>query len=444
MRVLWNGLAFSAGLGCVAAAWFGRAPFWSEARPWPLLLVLVFASFIVGLWWVFRRREQGIRRGGFELGVEWAAVLVAAFSAVVALGVEAQFRLASWRVTNADPAALERVGRHVMTGYRDPAFVRGLIERRAIAGIFVTRRNVGERSVEAIAAEIAGFQAIRARQGLPPLWVATDQEGGGVSRLSPPLTRLPVLAETVRSAMTDAARTKAVDDYAATHGRELASVGVNLNFAPVVDLDHGVRNPGDAFSRIWERAISRDPAIVADVAGRYCDGLARHGVHCTLKDFPGLGRVFEDTHRSAGRLDASVAELEASDWIPFRQVMGRPGNFVMVAHVVLGGFHPSSVVSTSSEVVGGLVRERWHHDGPLITDDMCMGPIYFGWDGIGGAAVRSLGAGVDMLLVSWDGDQVYRVLAALIDADRGGTEFRAKLDASAARLERARGEIVKR
>ena len=262
--------------------------------------------------------------------------------------------------------------------------------------------------------------------------------------MSPPLTRLPVLASVVGAAASKAERDKAVDAYADTHGRELASVGVNLNFAPVVDLDHGVRNPGDAFTRIGERAISSDPETVADVADRYCTGLARHGVHCTLKHFPGLGRVHEDTHRSAGRLDANAAELEASDWIPFRRTLGRSGSFVMTAHVVPRDTRQQRVVTTSEEIVGGLLRGQWGYDGPIVTDDMCMGPIYFGWPGIGGAAVQSLWAGVDMLLVSWDSDQVYPVLAALLSADRRGTFNDGRLQLSAARLDRARKAVRER
>ena len=82
---------------------------------------------------------------------------------------------------------------------------------------------------------------------------------------------------------------------------------MNLNFAPVVDLNHGVVNPEDRLSRISSRAISADPAVVTEVAGLYCLTLKLTGVHCTLKHFPGLGRVYEDTHRVTAELVRAAA-----------------------------------------------------------------------------------------------------------------------------------------
>ena len=199
-------------------------------------------------------------------------------------------------------------------------------------------------------------------------------------------------------------------------------LGVNLNFAPVVDLDFGMRNPNDAFTRISDRAIAADPAVVADVAGWYCDGLAAHGVRCTLKHFPGLGRVFADTHRSEGVLDTPLGDLEKADWVPFRRLLGRAGSLVMVGHVRLSALDPNHPVSLSRPAITDLLRGAWGYDGLIITDDLCMGAIYSRSEGIGRASLRALNAGVDLLLVSWDGEQVYPVLAALLAA-------RADLDA---------------
>jgi beta-N-acetylhexosaminidase len=289
-----------------------------------------------------------------------------------------------------------------------------------------------------VAREIAEFQAIRARQGLAPLWVATDQEGGGVSRLSPPLDQQPPLSAVHRGLHGEAGR-RAVTAYAEQQGRGLASLGVNVNFAPVIDLDFGVRNPNDAYTRISDRAIAADPAVVSEVAGWYCDGLAAQGVRCTLKHFPGLGRVFEDTHHSEGVLDVSLGDLERMDWVPFRRLLGRADSLVMVGHVRLTALDASQPVSTSRQAVAGLIRGTWRYDGLVITDDLCMGAIYSGPGGIEQSGVRALNAGVDLLLVSWDGEQVYPLLAALL-------QRRSELDAvalkqSSARLHAAQAKL---
>jgi beta-N-acetylhexosaminidase len=402
-------------------------------RAW-LLIVLIAIPLAVAAnslgWrkWSARTASERIDLVPFAMGT--AALLVV-------LGVEARFQHARWSVLSAPPEERERVGRHVIVGYRDAAFVRVLVERRVIAGIFLTDRNVAQRDVADIAREIAELQAIRARQGLAPLWVATDQEGGIVSRLSPPLDRQPALSVVVRN--TDDRRA-AVAAYAAEQGRGLARLGINLNFAPVVDLDFGVRNPNDAYTRISRRAIAADPAVVADVAGWYCDELAVHRVRCTLKHFPGLGRVFADTHHTEGVLDASVGDLEKTDWVPFRRLLGRAGSLVMVGHVRLTALDPDNPVSVSRPAITDLMRGAWGYDGLIVSDDLCMGAIYYRGEGIGRAGLRALNAGVDLLLMSWDGEQVYPVLAALLAA-------RADLDAatlarSADRLRRAQPAVA--
>src|SRR5262249_12543824 len=162
------------------------------------------------------------------------------------------------------------------------------------------------------------------------LWIATDQEGGAVSRLSPPLPRQPAIAS-VAAAQADAtARNTAAHAYGLAQGRALAGLGINLNFAPVVDLNKNLVNPNDRYTRIRERAISADPAVVTEVAQSYCLGLVDAGVRCTLKHFPGLGGVFEDTHLEAGHLRAATEELARADWIPFRALMAG-GAFAMLS-----------------------------------------------------------------------------------------------------------------
>src|SRR5207249_5162612 len=120
-----------------------------------------------------------------------------------------------YAVLHADPALLERLGRHVVVGYRDIDELNALLERRAIAGVFLTTRNVQDRDAAVIRQEIAGMQAVRRRQGLPDLLIATDQEGGIVSRLSPPLPSLPSLAEIAARHPTGAERRTVVGEYAA-------------------------------------------------------------------------------------------------------------------------------------------------------------------------------------------------------------------------------------
>lgn len=272
------------------------------------------------------------------------------------------------------------------------------------------------------------MQNIRTTQGLPPLWIATDQEGGIVSRMSPPLTRRPSLATVIEGLSGESERTAAVRRYGEAQGRELAELGINLNFAPVIDLNRRVVNPQDKYTRIYQRAISHDPAIVTEVARHYCDGLRSNGVDCTLKHFPGLGRVFEDTHIGAATLTAGRPELAATDWVPFRDLM-QSEPITMLSHVRLAAIDATHPVSFSQAVIAGLLRDEWRYDGLLITDDFSMGAIYASRDGLAGASVAALNAGVDLLLIAYDPDQYFPAMAALMRAEVRG-QLRADVVAS--------------
>jgi beta-N-acetylhexosaminidase len=302
--------------------------------------------------------------------------------------------------------------------------------------VFVGARNVEGLSADAIRGQIGSWQDTRRRQGLPPLLIATDPEGGMVSRLSPPLPRQPPIASVVERHAQEAARNAAAHAYGLAQARALADLGVNLNFAPVVDLNKNLVNPNDRYTRIRERAIAADPAIVTEVARHYCAGLRGAGVRCTLKHFPGLGGVFEDTHLEAGHLRQSVAELEASDWMPFRALMaGR--TLTMLSHARLTALDAEHPVSFSDAVVAGLLRRSWGHDGILITDDFSMGAVYSSKQGVAAASIAALNAGVDLILIAYDPAHFFTMMDAVLAAERDGRLRPAALASSAHRLEDA-------
>jgi beta-N-acetylhexosaminidase len=393
-----------------------RSPFLASIRVWAFIGLVAIPLAVV----VVEVRALRRTAGRFDRALSSASLALAALFLVCVPWSEAQFWWKRHEVLRADPALLERLGRHVVVGYRDLDELNALIERRAIAGVFLTTRNVRGRDAAAIRQEIAGMQSARRRQGLPELLITTDQEGGVVSRLSPPLQRMPPLSEIVARHPAGAQRNAAVRDYAAAQARDLADLGVNVNLAPVVDLDHGVVNPDDRLTRISTRAISADPQIVTEVAEDYCAQLSHHGVRCTLKHFPGLGRVVADTHLESADLALTPGELASTDWLPFRSLMRRHDIIVMLGHARLTAIDAARPVSFSQPVVNGLLRTDWGYDGLLMTDDFSMGAVTRSPEGIGGGSVEALNAGVDLILVSYDPDQFYLVMHALIGAERAG------------------------
>jgi len=336
-------------------------------------------------------------------------------------GTLAQPRLLSRaEILGSDPERLARLGRHIIVGYHVLSGVTALVKARAIAGIFITDHNVRGRKAAAVKADIDALQDIRREQGLPPLIVAADQEGGFVSRLSPPLRRQPSLGRLLAKVEHDADRRRIVEGYARLQASELARVGVNMNFGPVVDLNLNPGNRGDGETRLRLRAISSDPYTVAKVAAWYCDTLAQTGIMCTLKHFPGLGRATRDTHVASAEISATEGTLELNDWVPFHRLMKKPGVATMLGHVKVSVLDKNAPASYSRAIVGTLLRETWEHDGLLITDDFSMGAITRGKPGIGAAAVKALNAGVDFLLLSYSEKHLNAMYSALIAADEAG------------------------
>lgn len=314
---------------------------------------------------------------------------------------EIDYRLQRDAVLAASPA-MQAVGQHFIVGYSDFDEIRQLTASGLISGIYVAKRNLRGRSFDQVAGEISELQAIRRRAELPPLIVAADQEGGAVSHLSPLLDALPPLS-TLADSKDPANAARA---YGQRQGRQLAALGVNLNFGPVVDL-RPTGGGEDLLSNIAARAIASEPGRVLEIAGAYLDGLNDHGVRGTLKHFPGLGRVRGDTHLRPARLAASPDEL-AADWQPFRQLASHPSAAIMLGHVTLTALDPERAASHSPTIIDGLLREHWGYDGLLVTDDLNMGAVYN--LGIGRVAGEALAAGADLVLVSYDPRQVYRAI----------------------------------
>jgi len=344
-----------------------------------------------------------------------------------------KFELRKHDVLAASAAEARQLGPHFMVGYSSFPEVARLAEQGLIGGIYVTRHNIRGRTVEALRAEIAALQDKRRAAGLPPLVVAADQEGGIVGHLAPPLTKVPALA-TLTGLAPDEQQAKA-EEFGRIHGRELAGLGVNLNLAPVLDLKPPQRrNRLDFHTLIGQRAIATDPAVVSTIASAYVRGLEESGVGATLKHFPGIGRVRTDTHHFSASLNTPVKELEVTDWLPFREVLAQSHSALMVGHVTLTAVDPDRAASHSKRVVQGIIRDTWNYQGVVMTDDLVMGAIY--QNDVCKAVVEAINAGVDRLLVAYDGAQFYRIFQCALDGSRQGKLDAAMLRASEERLER--------
>jgi beta-N-acetylhexosaminidase len=381
-----------------------------------------------------------IRRGYWRRGMAGRLlVLLWCLPSLAMLGADASFEWRKRNVLHTDAAQARNLGRHFIVGYSSFPEVAVLAEKGLISGVYVTRHNVVGSTAARLKAELMALQEGRRAAGLPPLIVATDQEGGIVSHLAPPLTRLPALS-TLADLAPDVRAEKA-ESFGRIHGQELAALGVNMNLAPVLDLrPETKRTRLDFNTLIRYRAISDDPAIVADIARAYVNGLEASGVGATVKHFPGLGRVRADTHHFSADLDTPLDELEASDWLPFRKVLAGSKAQLMIGHVTLTSVDPDRAASHSKRVVDGIIRKKWNYQGVVMTDDLVMGAIY--QRNVCTAVVEALNAGVDLLLVAFDGTQFYRIFACAVAASSEGQLDAAMLGDSDTRLRGTASSMV--
>lgn len=422
----------------VFPAVYFRTPWLASLRDWAFGLVFILSLGLIV------SEISGWTRNSSQRHVILSVLIlaIASFSFSLAVTTEVKFQLTKQAIINREASQLETLGQHFIVGYRNLEEVKTLVEKGAIAGVFITRRNIQNKTPDEINQEIQSLQAIRANQGLSPLWIATDQEGGIVSRLSPPLTRLPPLSSIIKDEKDIDSAKEDVIRYASIHGKELSKIGINLNFAPVVDLNYGVISSEDKYSKIYLRAISADKDIVAKVALWYCQTLADYGVTCTIKHFPGLGRVDTDTHLEDAQLKTSVAELTQADWVPFREVMSKTNAFTMLGHAQLIAVDPDHPVSFSQQVVTDIIRDKWQHNGILITDDFSMHAVYGSRDGLEAATVKAINAGVDLILMAYDTDLYYNAMNALLQSESANRLDITVLKSSNTRLKQAIRKIL--
>lgn len=339
-------------------------------------------------------------------------------------------------VLAAPPEIVRMLGGHVMIGYFRASQLIPLLERGAIGGVFVTRRNAKRRSIARIAREIRDLRDTARGNTTRPLWIATDQEGGLVAHMTPPLKRQTSLSRALGKAGSREERREVVQDFADLQGAGLSQIGINLNFAPVVDLKPKKKLRRDRRTHLIRRAISDDPDRIIEAAETYCNTLAGWRILCTLKHFPGLQGADADTHISEAVLQKSRQELEQSDWMPFWSLTSTTPAAIMVGHAQLADLEAGTPASASKTLLTEVLRSEWNYDGLIITDDLNMGAVNKRPGGIGRAAVDSLQAGADILLLTHDGDVVYEILYGLLQAYQRGQLDLETLSRSRARLDR--------
>ena len=262
---------------------------------------------------------------------------------------------------------------------------RDWLQHDAVAGVILFKRNFASRQQ---VAELSA--AIRVAAPRPQL-ICVDQEGGRVQRFREGYSALPPLQGFDALYATDPQAALALaEQHAWLMASEVRASGVDLSFAPVVDLGRGNRAIGD-------RAFSADPQVVAAFTAAYVRGMHSVGMAATLKHFPGHGTVLEDTHFDDASDPRTLDELRALDLIPFAAGIRAGADAVMMAHVVYPQVAPEPA-GYSPRWIQQILREEMGFRGVVFSDDIGMAAS-FSAGGVKARVDAHLDAGCDVVLV---------------------------------------------
>jgi beta-N-acetylhexosaminidase len=348
------------------------------------------------------------------------------------------------------PGLRTKIGQMLLIGFRGTTAdarspIVAEITRNAVGGVVLFDRVGGRASTirnisspAQLRTLVATLQA--AGMATPPgapLIVAVDQEGGSVARLSPRFGFPATYTAASLGARNDPAFTRAQGEAI---GRTLASVGINLNLAPVVDVNINPRNP--AIGRNG-RSFSSDPRRVISQAGAFVDGQHAVGVRTTLKHFPGQGSAAGDTHLGVVEVTRRWTDAELR---PFGALIASgQADAVMTGHIFNARLDPAHPATLSARVVTGLLREQLGFRGVVISDDMQMGAIRaaYGWDE---AVALAIAAGVDILTIAdpptRGASLVTHTIDLIEDLVASGRISEARIDASYDRIQAFKATLL--
>jgi len=286
-------------------------------------------------------------------------------------------------------------------GITPPPALVDLVARKGLGGIFLFRRNVD--SPEQIANLCARFQeaALASPKGLP-LFVGIDHEGGRVTRLSEPFTRFPPAAQLGKKKSPDLCR-----EMGRVMARELRVVGINMNCAPVLDVEGDPRNPV-----LGDRVFGGDAELVSELGIQVIRGLQGDGVIAVGKHFPGHRAITVDPHLDLPTSPLGLEDLAAVDFTPFRRAIAEGVAALMTAHVLYPRIEPERPATLSSRFFDGMLRQDLLFSGLVVTDDLGMGAIARHYS-VEIAAVQAIAAGSDILLLCQGWEKLEDVVEAL-------------------------------
>jgi beta-N-acetylhexosaminidase len=321
-----------------------------------------------------------------------------------------------------------KIGQMVMIGFDGQAVdespgLSTMIKTYQVGGVVLLEANAHDP--EQIRALTEDLQGLAASSGASiPLLIAINHEGGIVVRITEGVTGFPG-----NMAVAAAQRPDYAYMSAALAAQELRAMGLNMNLAPVLDVNDEPLNPV-----IGVRSFGENPAIVAEYGRLAIRGSQQHGVIAAAKHFPGHGGVAVDSHGTLPVINHPRAYLESHDLLPFAAAIDEGVAAIMTAHIAVPALDASGLPATlSAPIMTRLLREEMGYQGLIVTDSLGMAGVSAG-RGQDQAAVASVEAGVDVVLSTAPQEAHIAIVQALNQAVQNGRISEARINESVRRI----------
>ncbi len=339
-----------------------------------------------------------------------------------------------------------KIGQMLMVGFRgldvnENSPIARDIRERHLGGVVLFDYDVPTKSpvrniaspgqLKKLTAKLQSFSDI-------PLLIAIDEEGGKVSRLKERFGFAGTVSAEYLGKINDLPLTR---KYASQIAKSLAKAGINMNFAPVVDLNINPENP--VIGRL-ERSFSADPNIVVNNAVEFINAHHDEGVMCVLKHFPGHGSGSADSH--LGLVDVTNTWSQ-TELIPYEQIIRmNKVDAIMTAHIFNAKLDANYPATLSRKIITALLRDKLNYDGTVISDDMQMRAIAANY-GFETAIENAINAGVDVILIannsSYDENITEKAVATIKSLIKQGKISKTRINESFARLIKLKSKTVK-
>jgi len=309
-----------------------------------------------------------------------------------------------------------------LRGTQPDYYIEKMIRERNIGGVLLFGYNMqSETQTKALTGALQEL-SMQTEPAIP-LFIAVDQEGGEVSS-APWVSRQPSAARV--GARGDPAKAREIAEQVSA---ELRRAGVNTDLAPVVDTGFG--------AAIGSRSFGEDPQLVAQMGAAAIEGFESAGVVAAAKHFPNHGPATSDSHTDLPVVDHDLRTLRSYDMPPFEAAVRAGVPMVMVGHLLYPAIDPNRPASLSPEVIGTL-REELGFEGVVLTDDLAMAGAT-GDGTVARAAVRAVGAGADLLIISSPPQEQADAYDAVVEAVESGEIPRERVETSVERVLRVKG-----